>query len=95
MWHFADVTGGELPPVALFEGPDPEIKPPVRLFADEENDLLALRSDVPGSAVDTPSFAAELTVWLDELDATPIYLSGFPGVREPEGRPVGLRGVDR
>jgi len=63
------------------------IKPPVRLFADEGRDLEALRGDVPVSAVDTPTFAAELTVWLDELDTTPVYLSGLPGVREPDAVP--------
>ncbi|GAB3668581.1 proteasome assembly chaperone family protein [Halopiger thermotolerans] len=88
MRYFGDITGGELPPVALFEGPDPDVKPPIRLFADEEHDVLALRSDVPVSAVNTPTFAAELTVWLDELNTTPVYLSGFPSVQEPEAVPT-------
>lgn len=88
MQYFGDVTGGELPQVALFEGPDPDVKPPVRLFADEEHDLLALRSDVPISAVDIPTFAAELTAWLDGLDTLPIYLSGFPSIQEPEAVPT-------
>lgn len=88
MRYFGDVTGGELPQVALFEGPDPEVKPPVRLFADAEHDLLALRSDVPISAVDVPAFAAELTTWLGGLDVLPIYLSGFPGIQGPEAVPT-------
>lgn len=87
MRYFGDITGGELPPVAMFDGPDPDVKPPVRLFAAEEHDLLALRSDVPISVIDTPTFAAELTVWLDELDTLPLYLCGFPQVQEPESLP--------
>ncbi|WP_256289185.1 PAC2 family protein [Halobellus inordinatus] len=34
MQYFGEVSGDELPQIALFGGPDPDVKPPVRLFAD-------------------------------------------------------------
>lgn len=43
---------------------------------------------MPISAVDIPTFAAELTSWIDGLDTLPIYLSGFPGIQEPEAVPT-------
>jgi uncharacterized protein len=87
MVHYADVSGEDLPAAAVFEADDPAVKAPVRLFADAENDLLALRSDVPVSALDAPGFAASLTDWLAERDARPVYLSGFPANREPDTVP--------
>lgn len=86
MQYVGDVTGGELPKLAVFERQDPEIKSPVRLFADTELDLLALRSDIPISNVTIPTFASGLNRWLKELGVTPVYLSGYPGNPAPESK---------
>lgn len=74
-----------LPRVAVYEGDSSAVLPPVRLYADEERDLLALQSDVPVSPTQASEFAGCVTGWLDENDVFPIYLSGLP--EEKDGTP--------
>jgi len=85
--YYADVVGDGIPPVAAFDGGDPAVKAPTRLLADPERDLLALRGDVPVSAINAPTFAEGLTEWFLEREATPIYLTGVPGNRDPDSTP--------
>ena len=78
MTHFANVHCEGLPKVAVFTGESAELSPPVRLYADEQRDLLVLQSDVPVSPGVAEEFAGCLTGWLANRDATPLYLSGLP-----------------
>jgi uncharacterized protein len=78
-----------IPDVAVFEEGQTDYKPPVRLYADADHDLIALQSDVPVSPDVATEFAGCLTEWLLEQDATGLYISGFPaeknGVPELSG----------
>jgi uncharacterized protein len=76
MTHYANVHCEHVPPVAVYAEGDPELTTPVRLYADEERDLVVLQSDVPLSPTAARSFADCLDEWLVERDALPIYLSG-------------------
>jgi uncharacterized protein len=66
-----------LPQVAIYESGASTVRPPVRLYADEATDLLALQSDVPVSPTQASEFASCLTDWLDANDVFPLYLSGL------------------
>jgi uncharacterized protein len=79
-----------LPEVAVYREGEREFKPPVRLYADAERDLIALQSDVPVSPEAAPGFATCLVGWFEEHDVTPVCLSGLPG--EKDGVPA-LYGV--
>ncbi|MFC6872804.1 proteasome assembly chaperone family protein [Halobellus marinus] len=91
MTHYGNVYCDSLPQVAVYRENDPELQPPVRVYADEGRDLLVLQSDVPVG----PDAAAELgdclSGWFDEHDVTPVYLSGIP--REKEEGPPALYGL--
>ncbi len=78
MTYYAAVDCNGIPQIAIYEDGKRDLLPPVRLYADEENDLLALRSDVPISSDAAPQFAECVTAWVDSNDATPLYLSGLP-----------------
>lgn len=47
MTEFATVRGEGIPPVTVFDGEDRGVHSPIRLYADPDEELLALRSDVP------------------------------------------------
>lgn len=66
-----------IPNVAVYQGGAPNVMPPVRLYADEERDLLALQADVPVSPTRAENFADCITGWLDAEDVFPLYLSGL------------------
>ncbi len=74
-----------LPRVAVYEGDSSAVRPPVRLYADEDTDLIALQSDVPVSPTQASEFASCVTSWLDSNDVLPIYLSGL--AEEKNGNP--------
>ena len=74
-----------LPRVAVYEGDSSAVRPPVRLYADEATDLLALQSDVPVSPTQASEFANCVTAWIDSNDVLPIYLSGL--AEEKDGSP--------
>jgi uncharacterized protein len=92
--HLVDSLGMEyygafhcegLPEVAVYEGESSTVRPPVRLYADEETDLVALQADVPVSPTRASEFATCLTGWIDSNDVFPIYLSGL--AEEKDGVP--------
>lgn len=84
-----------LPEVAVYREGEREFKPPVRLYADADRDLIALQSDIPVSPDAAPEFATCLTGWFAESDVTPICLSGRPGQTDgpPEMYGVGTGGA--
>ncbi|QDX41467.1 proteasome assembly chaperone family protein [Salarchaeum sp. JOR-1] len=78
MEYVASIDADGIPRVAIYDEGNRGIEPPVRIYADEERDLLALQSDVPVSRTAAVDFADSVTNWLTDVDATPIYLSGLP-----------------
>lgn len=78
MEYYAACRCEGLPKAAVYNTDDRSIRPPVRLHADEERDLLVLQSDVPISPQASPEFAGCMTGWFAENDALPVYLSGLP-----------------
>ncbi|QCC47408.1 proteasome assembly chaperone family protein [Halobellus limi] len=98
MTHYGNVHCDSLPKVAVYQENDTELQPPVRLYADEERDLLVLQSDVPVQPQAAAELADCLAGWFDDHGVTPIYLSGIPrekstGVPSLYGLGVGA-GVD-
>ena len=85
MRYFGAIHCEGLPRVAVYRGEGSDVLPPVRLYADEERDLLALQSDVPISPTSASNFAACLTDWFDENGVLPLYLSGL--AEEKDGTP--------
>jgi uncharacterized protein len=77
MEDYAGVGCDGVPPVAIYGDGDRAVKPPVRLYADEDADVVVLQSDVPVSPQTAENFADCVTEWLVNRDATPIYLSGM------------------
>jgi len=86
MDHYASCHCEGLPKVAVYQKGDPAVRPPVRIYADEERDLLVLQSDVPVSPERASSFSTCVTGWIAEEDVTPIYLSGL--AEEKDGVPT-------
>ncbi|WP_313695248.1 proteasome assembly chaperone family protein [Halorarum halobium] len=85
--YFGELRGEELPSAAAFTEDDRTLHSPVRLFVDESNDVIVLVGDVPIEAIDADGLAGALSDWMDEIGATPLYLSGLPTQREPEDVP--------
>ncbi|PSP89808.1 3-isopropylmalate dehydratase [Halobacteriales archaeon QS_4_69_34] len=85
MDYHAAVRCEGVPEVATYRGGRSALRPPVRLHADAERDLLVLQSDIPVSPSAASEFATCVTGWLADHDATPVYLSGMPA--EKEGTP--------
>ncbi len=90
MEHYASVHCDGLPRIGVYHSEDDELKPPVRLYADPERDLLALQSEVPVSGDGAPEFADCVSGWIDDQGVTPLYLSGRPA--DKDGAPE-LAGV--
>jgi uncharacterized protein len=78
MDYYGAVRCEGLPEVAVYEGEQSDIRPPVRLYADGKRDLLVLQSDVPVSPTQASGFATCITGWIEENDVFPLYLSGLP-----------------
>jgi uncharacterized protein len=85
MTYHASCHCDGLPEVAVYEADQRDVRPPVRIYADERRDLLVLQSDVPVSPDAAADFAACVTGWLADNDVTPVYLSGLP--EEKDGVP--------
>jgi uncharacterized protein len=85
MTYYGAVHCDGLPPVAVYEGDSPTLRPPVRLYADETRDLLVLQSHVPVSPERATEFTSCFTGWVDANDVRPLYLSGL--VEEKDGVP--------
>ena len=77
MSYYGAVHCDGLPEVAVYRGESSDVLPPVRLYADEERDLLVLQSDVPVSPSGAPRFADCVTGWFADNDVFPLYLSGL------------------
>jgi uncharacterized protein len=82
MEYYAACYCEGLPRGATYEAGKRAIRPPVRLYADEDRDLLVLQSDVPVSPRAAPEFAGCLTGWFAAENVTPICLSGRPEEKE-------------
>ena len=98
MEYYAACYCDGLPDVAVYEEGERALGPPVRIYADQERDLLALQSDVPVSPEVAPEFATCLVGWFDEHDVTPICLSGLPQEKDDIPKLYGMgtgAGVDR
>lgn len=87
MSQFAEIRGDGIPPVTVFDGGERDVNPPIRLYIDPDEQLVALRSDVPVHVMDAPLFADRLTDWVVEHDVLPIYLGGLPAEREADEVP--------
>ncbi|MFW5965427.1 MAG: proteasome assembly chaperone family protein [Halodesulfurarchaeum sp.] len=89
---FVDCDG--LPTIATYEGDSHEVQSPVRLYADEDEDLLALQSDIPVSKQTAPGFASTLIGWIQQVGIRALFLSGLPSeTSDPAETPAvyGLR----
>lgn len=82
MTYFASIHCDGLPQIGIYHDDDTALKPPVRLYADVDRDLLALQSEVPISGAGAPEFASCVTAWLERESVTPIYLSGRPSQKD-------------
>jgi len=77
MTYYASIECPSLPPVAAYRGHDHDVRPAVRMYADETRDLLVLQSDVAVSPQVVSDFASCLTNFLVEHNALPLYISGL------------------
>ena len=82
MDFYAAVHCEGVPQVGVYRGDSSELRPPVRLHADADRNLVVLQSDVPVSPAEATDFAACITGWLESNDVTPLYLSGLPDQSE-------------
>jgi len=85
MEYYASCYCDGLPSVAVYEESERSLRPPVRVYADADRDLLALQSDVPVSPEHAPEFATCLAGWFAENEVTPLCLSGL--AEEKDGVP--------
>lgn len=85
--YYADIIGEGIPPVTTFSEGETEVRSPVRLHANEAEDLVVLQGDVPISVASAPGFTESLTDWTHEQDAMPLFLTGFPAERELDVEP--------
>jgi uncharacterized protein len=86
MTYYASCHCDGLPRVAVYQEDDAAVRPPVRLYADEERNLLVMQADVPVSPQVASEFSVCVTGWLADNDVTPVYLSGL--AEEKEGVPA-------
>jgi uncharacterized protein len=82
MDHVASCLCEGIPDVAVYAEGDYAVKPPVRIYADGDRDLLALQSDVPVSPEAAAGFADCVTEWFRTNDVTPIFLTGLAAEKE-------------
>jgi uncharacterized protein len=85
MAHHGSIYCEGIPQVAVYGDRESDLKPPVRLYADETRDLVVLQSDIPISPTQAPEFTDCVTGWIDSNDAFPLYLSGL--AEEKDGVP--------
>jgi len=93
MAYVGSVDCEGLPEVAVYGEGDYTARPPVRLYADEERDLLALQADIPVNRVAAAEFADCVTDWVTDVGATPLYLSGFPNQEDDPAHVPDVFGV--
>ncbi|WP_227131505.1 proteasome assembly chaperone family protein [Halorubellus salinus] len=88
---YATVHCESLAPVAVYHGGERDVRPPVRIYAAPDADLLVLQSDVPVNKEAVREFADCFTTWLVDANVTPIYLSGM-GAQKDDSPPA-MHGV--
>jgi hypothetical protein len=91
MVHYANVHCDGIPRVAVYADDDAELRTPVRIYADEERNLLVLQSDVPIHPQAATEFATCIRSWFEEDGVVPIFLSGIG--EEKSGDVPALYGV--
>ena len=91
MTHYANVHCDGLPRVAVYREENRALTTPVRLYADAENDVVALRSDVPVNPGAATEVAGCLESWFAETATFPIFLSGLG--KETGEEPPAIYGV--
>jgi uncharacterized protein len=84
MEYYASCHCDGLPEIAVYAEGDPTVRPPVRVYADAERDLLVLQSDAPVSPSGATEFAGCLVSWFAANDVTPLFLSGMPAEQDEE-----------
>lgn len=82
--YYASVDCDGLPGIGVYRGGDRNARPPVRLYASQEHDLLALQSDTPIGSQAVGEVADCVTNWIVDENATPLYLSGLPTERDDD-----------
>lgn len=86
MTYYAACHCDGIADVSVYEQDDYTLRPPVRIYADETQNLLALQSDIPVSPNAASEFTNCLVAWFEEHDVMPICLSGLP--EEKDGVPT-------
>jgi len=85
--HLANELGAEsyarvdcdgLPQVAVFNQDEHPVEAPVRILTEPSSEIALLQSHVPVSPGSTDGFADCLVEWMEEVDVTPVLLSGLP-----------------
>lgn len=90
MRYYASVHCDGLPRVGVYRTDDRTVRPPVRIYVSEADDLLALQSDAPIPKQALGSVADCVTDWLVDHDVTPIYLSGLPAEKDGVPKMYGI-----
>ncbi|MBX0285968.1 proteasome assembly chaperone family protein [Haloarcula salinisoli] len=90
MVHYGTARCEGLPEIAVYSDGEPDVRGPVRLYADPERDLLVLQSDAPVSPEAAESFAGCMVEWFRSEDVTPLFLSGMPAERNDEPSLYGI-----
>ncbi|MFC7020157.1 MULTISPECIES: proteasome assembly chaperone family protein [Haloarcula] len=88
MDHYASAHCEGLPEIGVYADGDPQIRSPVRFYADADQDLLVLQSDAPISPSAATEFAGCIVGWFAEMDVTPVFLSGMATEPDEEREPV-------
>lgn len=86
MVHLGDVRCAGIPQVVSYGPEDSAVRPPVRIHAAPNADLVVLQSDIPVSPSSATGFADCIIEWLDGESISPVFISGLP-VEEVETAP--------
>lgn len=73
--QYANVYCDGLPKLAVYEAGSTDVASPVRLYADDDGELVVLQSDVPMGTDAAEEFAGCLSSWLSE-SATSLFVAG-------------------
>lgn len=90
MEYYASLDCEGLPRVVTYRGGEGRARPPVRIYASEDHELLALQSDAPIRADAVDPVTNCVSGWIDQQEARPIYLSGLPAEREEQPSLYGI-----
>lgn len=90
MVPYASVHSEGIPPTPLFTENAYGLNPPIQIFAAEDNDLLALRSEVLVSPIYAMDLVDALIDWLDEHGVLGVFMSGLPSDRSGDANIYGV-----